>query len=103
MEVRSGLMTAIKDEVRSWKVTQCETARRLGITQPRLNDLLRGKISKFLLDALAALAPHANLGRVSSQKRDSAAIAIERAEAKPEPRVAKSLEGTLKPLTRRQG
>ncbi len=34
---------------------------RLGITRPRLNDLLRGKMSKFSLDALALLAAKAGL------------------------------------------
>ena len=33
-----------------------EAARRLGVTQPRLNDLLRGRIDKFSLDALMNLA-----------------------------------------------
>jgi predicted XRE-type DNA-binding protein len=32
--------------------TQKKTAQRLGITQPRVSDLLRGKLSKFSLDAL---------------------------------------------------
>ncbi|HEY3778978.1 MAG TPA: XRE family transcriptional regulator [Rhizomicrobium sp.] len=43
MTLRSRLLIAIEERVRSWKVTQSEAARRLGITQPRLNDLLRGK------------------------------------------------------------
>jgi len=33
----------------------------LGITQPRLNDLLRGRIDKFSLDALVDLAANAGL------------------------------------------
>ena len=36
-------------------------ASRLGITQPRLNDLLRGKINKFSLDTLLILATRAGL------------------------------------------
>lgn len=35
--------------------------RRLGVTQPRLNDLLRGCVGKFSLDALVALAARAGL------------------------------------------
>jgi predicted XRE-type DNA-binding protein len=42
-------------------VTQIDAARRLGITQPRLNDLLRGRVGKFSLDALVALAARASL------------------------------------------
>jgi predicted XRE-type DNA-binding protein len=42
--------------VRGWDATQARAARRLGITQPRLNDLLNGKINKFSLDTLATRA-----------------------------------------------
>jgi len=46
-------------------ITRRELARLLrysyGITQPRLNDLLRGKINKFSLDTLLALASRAGL------------------------------------------
>jgi predicted XRE-type DNA-binding protein len=61
MRVRSDLMMAIEQTVRGWKVPQREAARRLGITQPRLNDLLTGKISKFSLDALVSMSPNAGL------------------------------------------
>jgi predicted XRE-type DNA-binding protein len=61
MTARSDIMMAIEDTVRAWKVTQRDAAQRLGITQPRLNDLLTGKISKFSLDALIALASRAGL------------------------------------------
>jgi predicted XRE-type DNA-binding protein len=47
--------------VRSWNTTQARAARRLGITQPRLNDLLHGKINKFSLDTLLTLATRAGL------------------------------------------
>jgi predicted XRE-type DNA-binding protein len=56
MKLRSSLMIAIADTVSAWQVTQVEAARRLGVTQPRLNDLLRGRVDKFSLDALVALA-----------------------------------------------
>lgn len=42
-------------------MTQAEAAHRLGITQPRLNDLLRGRITNFSLDALINLAVQAGL------------------------------------------
>jgi hypothetical protein len=47
MKMRSNVMIAIKEQVRSWNTTQAKAARRLGVTQPRLNDLLHGKIDKF--------------------------------------------------------
>jgi predicted XRE-type DNA-binding protein len=61
MTTRSNVMAAVTDAVRGWNTTQADAARRLGITQPRLNDLLRGKINKFSLDTLLVLATRAGL------------------------------------------
>ncbi len=61
MKARSSLMIAIRDVVEGWQLTQAEAAVRLGITQPRLNDLLRGRIDRFSLDALMMLATGAGL------------------------------------------
>ena len=61
MTLRSDLMTSIERVVDSWNLPQAEAAKRLGITRPRLNDLLRGKISKFSLDTLTTLATRAGL------------------------------------------
>ena len=61
MTMRSKVMITIKDTVHSWHTTQARAARRLGITQPRLNDLLNGKINKFSLDTLTTLATRAGL------------------------------------------
>lgn len=61
MTLRSRLLIAIEQEVRGWNLTQAEAARRLGVTQPRLNDLLKGKIAKFNLEALIELAAKAGL------------------------------------------
>ncbi len=61
MTMRSNLLIAIERRVRSWKLTQAAAARRLGVTQPRLNDLLQGKIAKFSLDTLVDLAAKAGL------------------------------------------
>ena len=61
MKARSDIMIAIRDAVDSWGITQTESAKRLGITQPRMNDLLRGRIDKFSLDALMNLATAAGL------------------------------------------
>jgi predicted XRE-type DNA-binding protein len=56
LRVRSDLMreiTAIIDD-NGW--TQVEAAKHCGVTQPRINDLLRGRISRFSLDALVNIA-----------------------------------------------
>lgn len=61
MIMRSNFLMAVDQQVRAWNITLAEAARRLGITQPRLNDLLRGKIDKFSLDTLIDLAIGAGL------------------------------------------
>jgi len=61
MTMRSNLLIAIERRVRGWGVTQAEAARRLGVTQPRLNDLLRGRITNFSLDTLINLAIQSGL------------------------------------------
>jgi predicted XRE-type DNA-binding protein len=71
MTIRSEVIMAIGEKVRSWNTTQARAARRLGITQPRLNDLLHGKINKFSLDALLNLATRAGL-KVSVDVRSAA-------------------------------
>lgn len=61
MKARSELLCALNARIRSWNVPQEAAASRLGITRPRLNDLLRGKLAKFSLDALVNLAAAAGL------------------------------------------
>ena len=61
LRVRSQLMRAIKQVVNDWDISQKEAAQRLHITQPRLNDLLKGKIDKFSLDALVNMLASADL------------------------------------------
>ncbi len=61
MRMRSELMIAVQQVVAGWSLTQVEAARRLDVTQPRLSDLLRGRIGKFSLDALILLAERAGL------------------------------------------
>ncbi len=52
MKLRASLIREIRAKVTNAGWTQMETARQLGITQPRVSDLLSGKLSKFSLDAL---------------------------------------------------
>jgi predicted XRE-type DNA-binding protein len=61
MTMRSDLLIALRQRIGTWKVTQAEAARRLQITQPRLNDLLRARIAKFSLDTLINLADRADI------------------------------------------
>jgi predicted XRE-type DNA-binding protein len=61
MKARAELMIALRETIDAWKLSQVAAAKRLGLTQPRLNDLLRGRITKFSLDALMKLAGRAGL------------------------------------------
>jgi len=61
MKARADLMAMLADRVKSWGLPQEAAAARLAVTRPRLNDLLRGKLAKFSLDALVNLTAAAGL------------------------------------------
>ncbi len=61
MKMRAALMLALKDHIEREGWSQTEAARRLGVTQPRISDLMRGKIDRFGLDTLVVLAAAAGL------------------------------------------
>ena len=61
MKLRSVYMMAIEKYVKAQEGTQAKIATQLGMTQPRLNDLLKGKIDKFSLDMLVNIAAKAGL------------------------------------------
>ena len=56
LRIRAELMQQIAAivEVSGW--TQTEAAEKCGVTQPRMNDILHGRVSCFSLDALANIA-----------------------------------------------
>ncbi|SEK86659.1 helix-turn-helix domain-containing protein [Halomonas daqiaonensis] len=56
LRLRAELMGKIAARVAEWEVTQEVAAERLGITQPRLNDLVNERISRFSLEALVSLS-----------------------------------------------
>jgi predicted XRE-type DNA-binding protein len=56
LRARAELMQQIAAVVKKNRWTQTEAAQRCGITQPRMNDLLRGRVSRFSLDALVNIA-----------------------------------------------
>lgn len=61
MTARSDLLLALQRTIAAWGVTQELAAKRLGVTRPRISDLMAGKIGKFSLDALVNLAAQAGL------------------------------------------
>lgn len=52
LKIRAALMRAIEQEITKRKLTQAKAAKLLGVTQPRISDLKRGKIQLFTIDAL---------------------------------------------------
>jgi predicted XRE-type DNA-binding protein len=56
LTLRSDLMDEIEAIIKASGWTQKEAAKRCGVSQPRINDLLRGRISRFSLDALVNIA-----------------------------------------------
>jgi len=61
MKLRSVLMTALKKHLTRTEMSQVQAAKLLGVTQPRISDLMRGKINLFGLDALVNMATAAGL------------------------------------------
>jgi predicted XRE-type DNA-binding protein len=61
MKLRSALMMALKNHLARAGISQAEAAKLFGVTQPRVSDLLRGKINLFSLDALVNMAVAAGL------------------------------------------
>jgi len=70
LRLRSELMDKIAAILEENGWTQTEAAARCGVTQPRVNDLLRGRISRFSLDALVNMA--SSLGRRVTVSLDAA-------------------------------
>jgi predicted XRE-type DNA-binding protein len=71
LSLRSELMNEIEANIKQNGWTQAVAAKRCGVTQPRINDLLRGRIARFSLDALVNIA--SALGRKVRVSLDNAA------------------------------
>jgi predicted XRE-type DNA-binding protein len=71
MKLRSSMMIALKKHLTGTGLSQGEVAKLFGVTQPRVSDLMRGKIDVFGLDALVNMAAAAGL-RVKLSVRKAA-------------------------------
>lgn len=72
MKLRSVLMMALKDHIKRAGMSQAEAAKHFCVTQPRVSDLMRGKINLFALDALVNMAAAANM-RIEMRVSDAPA------------------------------
>ncbi len=61
MKLRFVLLMALKNHITRTKMSQAQAAELFGVTQPRVSDLMRGKINLFGLDALVNMATAAGL------------------------------------------
>lgn len=61
MKLRASLMMALKDHIGRNGLTQAQAAKIFGVTQPRVSDLMRGKINLFAIDTLVNMAATAGL------------------------------------------
>jgi len=61
MKLRSALMIALRDHIDRMGLNQSEAAKLFGVTQPRVSDLVRGKIELFGLDTLVNMVAAAGL------------------------------------------
>jgi predicted XRE-type DNA-binding protein len=61
LRIRSAMMRALAGFVRENRLTQARAAKLLGVSQPRISDLMRGKIHLFSIDSLVNLLAAAGL------------------------------------------
>lgn len=61
LQLRSQMITALRKFIEKEGLTQADAAKRLKVSQPRVSDLTRGKISRFSLDTLVNMLTDAGL------------------------------------------
>jgi len=60
--VRADLMSAVSALIKERRLTQARAARLFGVTQPRVSDLVRGRIELFSIDSLVEMLGRAGIG-----------------------------------------
>lgn len=61
LKIRSDLMIRLTKLIEARGLTQARAARLFGVSQPRVSDLVRGKIDRFSIDTLIAMLRHAGV------------------------------------------
>ena len=62
LRARAALMMSLSEVIRQQGMTQAQAAVLFGVTQPRISDLMRGKVNLFSLDTLIDMAATAGMG-----------------------------------------
>ena len=99
LTARGVLMIAIEQRIKEESWTQAQAAARLHVTQPRISDLLNGKISKFSLDALVNMLPPVGLTFDVRPVERPPVRAAKRGKRVPANRSAKSTSSERKALS----
>ena len=76
LRLRAELMVEVRRLIQARKLTQRSAANLLGVTQPRISDLIRGKIDLFSIDTLVNMLARAGMRvqlRVAANRRAQAA------------------------------
>ncbi|MCU0650540.1 MAG: helix-turn-helix domain-containing protein [Gemmatimonadaceae bacterium] len=74
LQLRSNLMIELRKRLTALSVTQAQAAQQLGVSQPRVSDLMRGRIDRFSVDMLVKLLGKLGLEvRVTTRVRSEAA------------------------------
>lgn len=70
LKIRASLMRAIEKYIADNKLTQVQAAKLMNVSQPRISDLIRGKISLFTIDMLVNMLArtHASISLVVNDK-----------------------------------
>ena len=61
LKIRTDLMIRLSKVIEDRRLTQARAATLFGVTQPRISDLVRGKIDRFSIDTLVAMLGHAGI------------------------------------------
>ena len=59
LKLRADLMIELSKLIKARRLTQAKAAKVFGVSQPRVSDLVRGKIDRFSVDTLVAMLGHA--------------------------------------------
>lgn len=73
LRIRADLMMELGEFIRRKHLTQAQAAKFFGVTQPRISDLVRGKIGQFTIDTLVTMLARAGRKVVVQTKRAKAA------------------------------
>ena len=75
LRIRAELMTALRKFIENGSSPQAEAAKRLKVSQPRISAFMRGKISRFSLDALVNMLAEAGMEVAVEVKRSPCRVA----------------------------